>query len=63
MSQYALNVSRRKIRLQLVETFARLEIWQTDLTPTTPRSVADQVIDAVALEVAASQEAPELIAV
>jgi hypothetical protein len=34
-----------------------------DLTPTTRRSVADQVLDAVALEVAASQEAPELVAV
>ena len=35
-----------------------------DLTPTTThRSVADQVLDAVALEVAASQEVPELIAV
>jgi hypothetical protein len=33
-----------------------------DLTPTTRRSVADQVLDAVALEVAASQEAPELVA-
>ena len=34
-----------------------------DLTPTTHRSVADQVLDAVALEVAASQEVPELVAV
>ena len=33
-----------------------------DLTPTIHRSVADQVLDAVALEVAASQEAPELVA-
>jgi len=33
-----------------------------DLTPTTHRSVADQVLDAVALEVAASQEVPELVA-
>ena len=33
-----------------------------DLTPTTRRSVADQVLDAVALEVAATQEVPELIA-
>jgi hypothetical protein len=49
--------------LQLVETFARLEIRNTDLTPTIHRSGADQVLDAVALEVAASQEAPELIAV
>ena len=63
MSQYALNVSSRKIRLQLVETFARLEIRQTDLTTTTHRSVADQVLDAVALEVAAAQEVPELVTV
>ena len=34
-----------------------------DLTPTTHRSVANQVLDAVALEVAASQETPELVAV
>ena len=34
-----------------------------DLTPTTHRSVADQVLDAVALEVVASQEVPELVAV
>jgi hypothetical protein len=34
-----------------------------DLTPTAHRSVADQVLDAVALEVAAAREAPELIAV
>ena len=34
-----------------------------DLTPTTHRSVADQVVDAIALEVAAAQEVPELVAV
>jgi hypothetical protein len=34
-----------------------------DLTHTTHRSVADQVLDAVALEVAAAQEVPELVAV
>ena len=34
-----------------------------DLTPTARRSVADQVLDAVALEVAAAQEVPELVAV
>ena len=34
-----------------------------DPTPTTHRSVADQVLDAVALEVVASQEVPELVAV
>ena len=34
-----------------------------DLTPTTHRSVADQVLDAVALEVAAAQEVPDLVAV
>lgn len=34
-----------------------------DLTQTAHRSVADQVLDAVALEVAASQEVPELVAV
>ena len=34
-----------------------------DLTPTTHRSVANQVLDAVALEVAASQEVPELVAI
>jgi hypothetical protein len=34
-----------------------------DLTPNTHRSVAEQMLDAVALEVAASQEVPELVAV
>jgi hypothetical protein len=34
-----------------------------DLPTTTNRSVADQVLDAVALEVAAAQEVPELVAV
>jgi len=34
-----------------------------DLTPTIHRSVADQVLDAVALEMAAAQEVPELVAV
>ena len=34
-----------------------------DLTPTAHRSVADQMLDAVALEVAAAQEVPELVAV
>ena len=34
-----------------------------DLSATTHRSVADQVLDAVALEVAAAQEVPDLIAV
>jgi hypothetical protein len=33
-----------------------------DLTATTHRSSGDQLLDAVALEVAASQEAPELVA-
>jgi len=33
-----------------------------DLTTTTHRSTADQVLDAIALEVAAAQEAPELVA-
>ena len=47
----------------MVETFASYEIRQTDLTPTAHRSVADQVLDAVALEVAAAQEVPELVAV
>jgi len=34
-----------------------------DLNPTTHRSVADQVLDAVALEVAATQKVPELVAI
>ena len=48
--------------MQLLETFASYEIRQTDLAPTIHRSVADQVLDAVALEMAASQEVPELVA-
>ena len=47
----------------MVETFASYEIRQTDLTSTTHRSVADQMLDVVALEVAAAQEVPELVAV
>jgi hypothetical protein len=34
-----------------------------DLTSTTHRSVAEQLMDTLALEVAAAQEAPELVAV
>ena len=34
-----------------------------DLTPTTHRSAPHQVLDAVTLEVASAQEAPELVAV
>ena len=49
--------------MQLVETFASYEIRQTDLTSTTHRSVADQMLDAVALEVEAAQEVPVLVAV
>ena len=49
--------------MQLLETFASYEIRQTDLTPTIHRSVADQVLDAVALEVVATQEVAELVAV
>ena len=48
--------------MQLVRTFASYEIRQTDLTPTDHRSVADQVLDAVALEVEAAQEVPEMVA-
>ena len=33
-----------------------------DLTSTTHRSTANQVVDAIALEVAAAQDAPELVA-
>ena len=46
-----------------MRTFASYEIRQTDLTPTDHRSAADQVLDAVALEVAATQEVSELAAV
>ena len=45
-----------------MKTFASYEIRQTDLTPTAHRSVTDQMLDAIALEVAASQEVPELVA-
>ncbi len=49
--------------MQLVETVARFDIGQTDLTTTAHYSVAKQVLNAVALEVAAAQEVPELITV
>ena len=51
------------MRLLLVETFARFGIGQTDLTATTHHLGACGVLNAVDMEVAAMQEAPELIAV
>jgi hypothetical protein len=47
--------------LQLVEALTRFKIGQTDLSSTTQRSVADQVLDAIALESVTSQEVPEPI--
>jgi hypothetical protein len=61
--QYLLNLSRHEFHLQLVETVARFDIGQTDLTTTAHYSVAKQVLDAIALEVAAESKTPEMIAV
>ena len=61
--QYFWNLSRHEFHLQLVETVARFDIGQTDLTTTAHYSVDKQVLDAVALEVAAAQKAPEMITV
>jgi hypothetical protein len=47
--------------LPLVETVARFGIGQTDLISTTHYSIANQVLDAVALEVAAESKTPEMI--
>lgn len=49
--------------MPLVETVARFGIGQTELTTTAHYSVANQALDVVALEVAATGEAPEMITV
>ena len=46
-----------------MEIIARFEIRQTDLTSTTHHLLANGVLNAVEMEVRATQEAPELIAV
>ena len=61
--QYLWNLSRHEFHLPLVETVARFDIGQTDLTTTAHYSVAKQVLRAVALEVAGAQETPEMITV
>jgi hypothetical protein len=61
--EYLWNVSRHEFHLQLVRTVARFDIGQTDLTTTAHYSVAKQVLDAAALEVAGAQEVPEMITI
>ena len=59
----AADILASKVSSEFSTLFIRsLDARIGDLTSTTHRSVADQVLDAVALEVAASQEVPELIA-
>ncbi len=49
--------------MPLVETFARFGIGQTDLTSTTHHLGTCGVLNAVALEMAATGEAPKMITV
>jgi len=61
---FAADILASKVSSEFSTLFIRsLNARFGDLTTTTHRSVADQVLDAVALEVAAAQEVPELVAV
>jgi hypothetical protein len=61
---FAADILASKVSSEFSTLFIRsLDNRFGDLTPTTHRSVADQVLDAVALEVAAAQETPKLVAV
>jgi hypothetical protein len=60
---FAADIFASKVSSEFSTLFIRsLDARFGDLTPTTHRSVTEQVQDAVALEAAASQEVPELIA-
>jgi hypothetical protein len=61
---FAADILASKVSSEFSNLFIRsLDARFGDLTHTTHRSVADQVLDAVALEVVAAQEVPELVAV
>jgi hypothetical protein len=60
---FAAELLASKVSSEFAALFAQaLTARFGDLTSTTHRSVADQVMDALALEVAAAQEEPELVA-
>jgi hypothetical protein len=60
---FAADLLASKVSSEFSTLFVRsLDARFGDLTSTPHRSAADQVMDALALEVAAAQEAPELVA-
>ena len=60
---FAADILASKVSSEFSTLFIRsLDARFGDLTPTIHRSVAYQVVDAIALEVAAAQEVPELVA-
>jgi hypothetical protein len=60
---FAAELLASKVSSEFAALFAQaLTARFGDLTSTTHRSVADQVMDALALEVAAAQEEPEMVA-
>ncbi len=61
---FAADIIASKVSSEFNTLFIRsLDARFGDLTSSTHRSAANQVVDAIALEVAAAQEAPELVAV
>ena len=61
---FAADILASKVSSEFSTLFIRsLDARFGDLTITPHRSAADQVVDAVALEVAAAREVPELVAV
>ncbi|MCP9890313.1 hypothetical protein KBY57_04450 [Cyanobium sp. Aljojuca 7D2] len=61
---FAADILASKVSSEFSTLFIRtLDARIGDLTSTPQRSAADQVVDAIALEVASAQEAPELVAV
>jgi hypothetical protein len=60
---FAADILASKVSGEFSTLFIRsLDARFGDLTSTTRRSAADQVVDAIALEVSGAQEAPELVA-
>jgi len=60
---FAADILASKVSSEFSDLFAQAFTARFgDLTSTSHRSAADQVVDAIALEVAAAQETPELVA-
>jgi hypothetical protein len=60
---FAADILASKVSSEFNTLFIRsLDARFGDLTSSTHRSAANQVVDAIALEAAAAQEAPELVA-